>query len=375
MINSFGEDAYLGFVQSIYETVLSPHAWETVIAETISITQSSAAAIVGFRGPDDRSVSGFAKGISKTLLCSTQVVSALYTCTLSAGQGAVVNLDFKTRLGPHSGSSLHECFGSEGTLLVLVVLKEGGRQVSLLAHFNHANRREIERATEALMKLLPHFQTVFAIQKARLLERERSTLMESAFFSSPVPSAIITADYQVQLANGGFERFAEASHQLIEYRDSLVDIVDPELRDVVTRLIGLSILHRRTRQIACAQDRSKTVKWLVSVDALTGRSAFGAQFKSVFASSEPIFMLTIRELGRNTLLQPEIIKSIFKLTTTEADLAHSLLNGESASEIARQRGVSKNTIHNQLASAMARVGVNRQTQFMHCLAELSSFTF
>jgi DNA-binding CsgD family transcriptional regulator len=176
------------------------------------------------------------------------------------------------------------------------------------------------------------------------------------------------------LANAGFEKFAEASHQLIDYRDSVLDIVNSELRDVIARLIAMSLQHGRRRHIACAEDRSKSVKWLVSVDALSGRGAFGAQFKSVFASSDPVFMLTIRELGRNTLLQPDIIKSIFGLTSTEADLAHSLLNGETASEIAHQRGVSKNTIHNQLSSAMARIGVNRQTQFMHCLAELSSFT-
>ncbi|KQV65338.1 LuxR C-terminal-related transcriptional regulator [Rhizobium sp. Root1220] len=375
MINAFGEDTYLALVQSIYETVVTPHEWDKVIAETIEITQASAAAIVGFRRPDDRRVSGFAKGISKAQLCSPQVIGALYACTLNAGQGAVVNIDFKTRLSPQWGASLQECFGNEGMLLVLVVMKESGRQISLMVHFNRAGRTEIERATEALMKLLPHFQTAFAIQKATLLERERSSNMESAFFSSPVPSAIITADYQVRLANTGFEKFAEASHQLIEYRDSILDITDPELRDVIARLVGMSGQHSRMRHIACAEDRTKSVKWLVSIDALTGRCAFGAQFKSVFASSDPVYMLTMRELGRNTLLQPEMIRSVFGLTSTEANLAHCLLNGETASEIARQRGVSKNTIHNQLASAMARIGVNRQTQFMHCLAELSSFTF
>jgi DNA-binding CsgD family transcriptional regulator len=373
-MSTFGEDAYFALVQSIYETILNPHEWDKVVAETINITQASTAAIVGFRGPDDRRVSGFSKGITKASLCSPQVVSALHACTLTAGQGAVVNLDLKTRVHSHRDISLHECFGNEGTLLVLVIMKEAGRQISLLAHFNRANRSEIERATEALMKLLPHFQTAFAVQKVAMLERERSSQMESAFFSSPVPSAIITADYQVHLANAGFEKFAEASHQLIEYRDSVLDIVNSELRDVIARLIAMSLQHGRRRHIACAEDRSKSVKWLVSVDALSGRSAFGAQFKSVFASSDPVFMLTIRELGRNTLLQPDIIKSIFGLTSTEADLAHSLLNGETASEIAHQRGVSKNTIHNQLSSAMARIGVNRQTQFMHCLAELSSFT-
>lgn len=374
MMNIFGDDAYLSLVQSIYETVVDPREWEKVISEIVSITHASAGAVVGFKGKDDRRVSGLAKGVSKTLLCSPQVVNALYACTMSVGQGAVVNIDFKTRLSPDWGPSLNECFGNEGTLLVLVVMKEGGRQISLLLHFNRTSRNEIEYATEALTKLLPHCQTAVAIQKANLQERERSSQMESAFFSSPAPSAIITADYQVRLANESFEKFAEASHQLVEYRDSALDIVDPALEDAISHLLDLAAVHGRVRHIACAEDRSKSIKWLISVDSLSGKGAFGTQFKSVFASTDPVFMLTIRELGKNTLLRPEMIKSIFGLTSTEANLAHSLLNGDTASEIARQRGVSKNTIHNQLASAMARVGVNRQTQFMHCLAGLASFT-
>jgi DNA-binding CsgD family transcriptional regulator len=152
----------------------------------------------------------------------------------------------------------------------------------------------------------------------------------------------------------------------------VIDFVDTALQDEVARLIGMASSHGRVRHVAWVEDKVKNVKWLISVDALSGRVGLASQFKNVFATNERVYMLTIRELGGNSLLAPDTIKSIFGLTPTEADLAYCLLRGETASEIARQRGVSKNTVHNQLASAMARVGVNRQTQFLHCLSMLSA---
>ncbi|APG91598.1 hypothetical protein SAMCFNEI73_Ch2317 [Sinorhizobium americanum] len=115
------------------------------------------------------------------------------------------------------------------------------------------------------------------------------------------------------------------------------------------------------------------MSWIVSVDFLS----FGSdtyRFGNVFASNEPSFLLTIRELSRNTLLTPDDIKSVFGLTPTEAALVHSLANGDAPSDIAKRRGVSKNTVHNQLASAMGRLGVRRQAQLLSSLAVLSFFT-
>lgn len=372
MINSFGEDICLPLVQLIYETVVSPPEWEKVIAELIDITKAAAGAVVGFKGAEDRRASVFAKGVPKASLCNPPMIAALHAATLTLGQGAFLTIDLKAKLNPQWDVPVRECFGAEGSLLILVLVKEGGRRIALVLHFDRGGRSETDRAAETLMKLLPHFQTAFAIQKTTLLEREKSAHMESAFFSSSAPSAIITEDYQVRLANGSFEKFVEASHLLVEYSDSVIDFVDTALQDEVARLIGMAASHGRVRHVAWVEDKVKNIKWLVSVDALSGRVGLGSQFKNVFATNERVYMLTIRELGGNSLLAPDTIKSIFGLTPTEADLAHCLLRGETASEIARQRGVSKNTVHNQLASAMARVGVNRQTQFLHCLSMLSA---
>ncbi len=81
--------------------------------------------------------------------------------------------------------------------------------------------------------------------------------MESAFFSSSAPSAIITEDYQVRLANGSFEKFVEASHLLVEYSDSVIDFVDTALQDEVARLIGMAASYGRVRHVAWVEDKVK----------------------------------------------------------------------------------------------------------------------
>ncbi len=100
--------------------------------------------------------------------------------------------------------------------------------------------------------------------------------------------------------------------------------------------------------------------------------ALGSQFKNVFATNERVYMLTIRELGGNSLLAPDTIKSIFGLTPTESRSRILPFEGRNGIGDRAATRVSKNTVHNQLASAMARVGVNRQTQFLHRLSMLSA---
>lgn len=54
------------------------------------------------------------------------------------------------------------------------------------------------------------------------------------------------------------------------------------------------------------------------------------------------------------------IKSLFGLTTAEADLALQLVNGHSMSEYAKIKGVSNNTLRSQLRSIFDKTGTNRQ---------------
>jgi DNA-binding CsgD family transcriptional regulator len=60
-------------------------------------------------------------------------------------------------------------------------------------------------------------------------------------------------------------------------------------------------------------------------------------------------------------------KSLYGLTSTEAEVAASLLTGARAYEIARQRKVSIETVRTQIKAIYLKFGVNSQVEFISAL--------
>ena len=83
--------------------------------------------------------------------------------------------------------------------------------------------------------------------------------------------------------------------------------------------------------------------------------------------------VTAREAGifiaqrKSMNIQAESIKSLFGLTSAEAELALQLINGTSMSEYAKIKGVSNNTLRTQLRSIFDKTGTNRQPDLVSLL--------
>ncbi|WP_234819698.1 MULTISPECIES: helix-turn-helix transcriptional regulator [Sinorhizobium] len=353
--------------------MLLPSAWDRIVADLTKLARAESGAILGFEGLDNRKISLAVKGVQRSALLDVDTLSALDEATLAMGLGAIATLPVTLANRAPWSSALRRCFGEDGKIIVLLVSKEGSRRIVVACFFPHAADNHLAIAAETLMKVLPHFQTAFALQKAMVNERERSTRTERALRSCATSSAIVTADLRVKFANRRFGRFVDASGSFIEFRDEVLEFQDEELQSEVEDLIEQARVNKHDHHLRWAKSKRTGVSWIVSVDFLS----FGSdtyRFGNVFSSNEPSFLLTIRELSRNTLLTPDDIKTVFGLTPTEAALVHSLANGDAPSDIAKRRGVSKNTVHNQLASAMGRLGVRRQAQLLSSLAVLSFFT-
>jgi DNA-binding CsgD family transcriptional regulator len=81
-------------------------------------------------------------------------------------------------------------------------------------------------------------------------------------------------------------------------------------------------------------------------------------------------VVAMRDTGcRSPLFAPRI-KAIFRLAPAEADIITQLALGSDLSEIAAARGVTINTIRTQMASAMLKVGVNRQAELVATIAAM-----
>lgn len=75
-------------------------------------------------------------------------------------------------------------------------------------------------------------------------------------------------------------------------------------------------------------------------------------------------LVTIQDPERADARLVEQVRSIFRLSPAEAEVAVGLAGGSELTEIAAKRGVSLHTARAQLAAAMTKTGVRRQAELV-----------
>jgi DNA-binding CsgD family transcriptional regulator len=68
------------------------------------------------------------------------------------------------------------------------------------------------------------------------------------------------------------------------------------------------------------------------------------------------------------------LRELFKLSSSEAEIAVALGAGANINEVARERGVKRNTLRSQLASIMERTGTHRQAELVALVAKIDALT-
>ena len=68
------------------------------------------------------------------------------------------------------------------------------------------------------------------------------------------------------------------------------------------------------------------------------------------------------------------LRELFKLSSSEAEIAVALGGGANINEVARERGVKRNTLRSQLASIMERTGTHRQAELVALIARIDALT-
>lgn len=81
-------------------------------------------------------------------------------------------------------------------------------------------------------------------------------------------------------------------------------------------------------------------------------------------------LLVVNRPTGSMAVDPAMVQAIFDLTAAEAGIATRLLSGNSVADIARDKGVSLNTIRSQLKSAMMKTGCYRQVDLVRLLGSL-----
>ncbi|MDB5817083.1 MAG: transcriptional regulator, LuxR family [Rhizobacter sp.] len=85
----------------------------------------------------------------------------------------------------------------------------------------------------------------------------------------------------------------------------------------------------------------------------------------------PLAMALFHEVGARLRLDPFVVAAAFNLTPGEARIAVAVARGATADDMARDHGVSVNTVRTQLKSVFGKTGTTRQADLVSMMAGLS----
>lgn len=356
---------------TIQEAPISPEQWDEVLVRITSRTGAQAGFFLGLGNGDCERGGVVARGILKAALRDRELIAFLDAATLSLGQGANFEMELRDLVNRPDGRSLTDLFGDRGLVWGVLIAREGHRRFALvLVHPGH--NRVWSRPRDEVMLLLPYLQIAFKTHCAITRQRERAERMETIFLDAPMPLALVRPDLGVLLANRAFRALATDNPDLA-ISDGELELRDVSLATEIQGALAALASGRPEPRVAWVRQAGGARSWLVSVVPAGATGDGAVPFRAAVALPEGVALIRIREIGRNHSLNPDRVRAVLGLSATEANLACALANGDSSTEIAQARHVSKNTVHNQMASAMYRLGMHRQPQLLNLLSQLSSF--
>jgi DNA-binding CsgD family transcriptional regulator len=118
---------------------------------------------------------------------------------------------------------------------------------------------------------------------------------------------------------------------------------------------------------SCGGGEPSPIDGPIAVMLLPLRPAGGGAALTV---ASPRALLVVQE-ARSASLPKDLLRSVYRLTNAEAALVLQIASGASVADAADAAGVTLTTARNQLAAAMAKVGVNRQAELVATIAALA----
>lgn len=277
----------------------------------------------------------------------------------------------------HSGDCGPEDAGSDGMesylRLVLRASRHGRDEIEFRFPCRRADqlRPELARLMQAIAPdLVLAFRIAHLVGRLAATERLNDALLELL----PFPALLLDRRGGLRRSNGHGNSLLAQGNAIVAGADGRIHAVN---RAANAELHGVF----EGRRTACAGSSAKAV--VVSVLSgeermlMTLRHPAGAGDHAMEAATdvaqeeEPATILVAHRTGGPLSLQRGLLEGAFALTGKEADLAQSLLNGESIGAYAVRRRMSKQTLRNQLSSILRKTGTKRQAELIGLLTRLA----
>jgi DNA-binding CsgD family transcriptional regulator len=349
-------------VDRIYECSFVPELWPDVLHEVGRIAKAGASLFIT---KDDviswtaskRELEATAIFVKEGWFWRGQIVARLFAARHA---GFLTDLDLLTRdeldqepiyrdMWSHYGVGW-----SVGTAIPIPT----GEDLSIVLT-RRTERGPVERAVvQKLDELRPHLARS-ALMAARL-QLERARIASETLAALGLPALVLNDQGKVLAANHLIEALTGYVQWRVQDRVSLKDrIADQLLRDAIAAI-----------DVAAAAVRSFPVR------DRGAEAMMVAHVVPIRLSARDIFVRCAAALVLTPVTLPqappvELVQSLFDLTPAEARVARSLAAGETVDAIASARGVSQNTVRDQVRGVLEKTGCHRQTDVVALLTAIS----
>jgi DNA-binding CsgD family transcriptional regulator/PAS domain-containing protein len=224
------------------------------------------------------------------------------------------------------------------------------------------------RMYQVISHLTPHLQRATLVRQK--LQHQNALETTSAHTLDALRTAVLLLD-----ANGHITHSNASAREILDHADVLRSVhgrlVTSDLNaDRVLRqaLAGTAVGDRATTSASIslhlmARDGSHYVGHLLPLTA-GRRQMFAANF-------EACAVLFIGKAALDTIVAPDLVRKLFKLTPTELRVFLSIVEIGGVPDVARSMGVAETTIKTHLARIFMKTGTKRQADLVRLIAAFS----
>jgi DNA-binding CsgD family transcriptional regulator len=274
--------------------------------------------------------------------------------------GFLTDSDLHTEAELNSLPMYTEFLNPHGAAAGAGTIIQGANDDAIVLAFEGFPSHAVSRAATAQLDALrPHFARAMALSNEVEMLKAGSVL--DAFEVMSCAVALLDSTGRIAGANA---QFGEAGEPFLRAGDRRIVPLHPRSRRQVDAAVGQLVTQGLGSSIAI-HDRDETASAVLHlIPQADGRQG---PFNSVAA-----FAMLARP-GNKLLPNADIIAALFDLTPAEAAVARAIAAGSSPKMVARDLGISFETVRTHLKRVFVKASVSRQSQLVALLTGLSGF--
>jgi DNA-binding CsgD family transcriptional regulator len=222
-----------------------------------------------------------------------------------------------------------------------------------------------DRASTALLELLlPHVQSALRTRRVLAAAADRAARAEAALDAVATPTFLLNVHSRVVHRNAAAEALLAAADGLA-IRERRLAARDPRSHEALQAAI-----HAAVRAGSALPSRPPGA---VAIARPSGKQPLQAIISPLRLSGELLpahALVLVADPERTYDLPGDVLKTLYGLTPSEAEIANALLAGRSVAEIAELRRVTEGTLRVQLKTILHKTGVRRQGELLRLLMSL-----